>query len=92
MLSLVAQGLCPIARNEARGLSGCIAEPLVAWASYQFFAAIGRPVEDAIKQYMSNTKLSPTSSGLFLEHYLIPSVLKYFTKDDKTLDKVLPHV
>lgn len=87
VLSLVAQGLCPIARNDTGALSGCIAEPLVAWASYLFFASAGRPVEDAIKGYMSTTKLNPTASGLFVEHYLIPSVLKYFSKEGFTLDK-----
>lgn len=71
-------------------MSGCIAEPLVAWASYLFFASVGRPVEEAIKGYLSTTKLSPTASGLFVEHYLIPAVLKYFSKDGVSLDQVLP--
>lgn len=87
VLELVAYGLCPVS-NEAGTLSVCISEPLAAWAAYSFFKEINRPIEHSILDSMSTTKLSPSSGGLFIEHVLVPSVIKLFTEDGKTLDKV----
>lgn len=69
-------------------MTACIAEPLIAMASYRFFNDIGRPVREGILDLMGSSKFSPSSCGLFFELYLIPAVVTYFSKNGVTLDQV----
>jgi hypothetical protein len=78
VLQLVEQGLCPLKHSTANSLMTCIAEPLVAWAVYQFFKDIGKPIEPGVLEHMAMFSILPSSLGLLIERFLIPAILNYF--------------